>query len=308
VEDRDVRCTCGRENRSDARFCDTCAAPLQPAVATPGERRQLTALFCDLVDYSRLSHLIDEEDLHRIVQAYQLEVSRVLTRWDGHVESYVADGINAYFGYPHAHEDDAERAVRAALEILHTVAALNLDVMADAARPLPPLAVRIGIHTGIVVIGNVGAGEHGKRQALGVAMNVAARLQRVAAPQSVVMSQATERLVSGMFVSRDLGTPTLKGIDTPIRAFAVLGSTGVHARHVTSTAAMVGREGPLRQLYASWQRARAGHGHSVLVAGDAGIGKSRLVRRFIERLEQEGSGRGFEWRCSRSTPARRFIP
>src|SRR5687768_979949 len=180
-----VVCACGRENRSDARFCDTCAAPLQHGTSAPGERRQLTALFCDLVDYSRLSHLTDAEDLHLIVRSYQATVSAVLARWGGHIESYVGDGINAYFGYPHAHEDDAQRALQAALEILPAVAAMSPDAIIGSRRSLPSLAVRIGIHTGQVVIGELGAADAGKRQALGVAMNVAARLQHVAAPQTV---------------------------------------------------------------------------------------------------------------------------
>jgi len=171
----------------------------------------------------------------------------------------------------------------------------------DTRRTLPALAVRAGVHTGPVVVGDLGTGERGRKQALGTAMNIAARLQGIAPPGTVVMSDATERLVAGMFLTRDLGAPPLKGIEEPIRACVVLESTGVRSRLDTDpsyVAPLIGRERELTELRGYWQQARSGSGQVALISGEAGLGKSRLVRRFMGQVADAGDGRAFEWRCS----------
>jgi class 3 adenylate cyclase/tetratricopeptide (TPR) repeat protein len=291
-----VKCpTCARRNRKGAQFCDACGGRLAPLPQHGGERRQLTALFCDLVGYTPLSETLDEEDLHTVVRVYQKTVRDVIARWDGRVESTAADGVSAYFGYP-AHEDDAERGVRASLDLISALRQLNLGTILNSRAPLPALAIRVGVHTGPVVVGDVGTGEHGRRQALGRAMNIAARLEQIASPGAVVISEATQRLVSGMFVTEDLGLVRLKGIEERLRAFVVVGSTGQRSRLDAGAAPFMGRARELAELQSCWHKARRGEGQVVLISGDAGIGKSRLVRQFVESLE--GERRTFEWRCS----------
>jgi class 3 adenylate cyclase len=218
------------------------AAPVTPAtppatpIATPepvaapaetAERRQLTVMFCDLVGSTDLSQRLDAEDLRSVVRAYQEAASGAIERYAGHIAQYLGDGLLVYFGYPQAHEDDAERAVRAGLEILSALRTLN-----DTLEPQHGirLAARVGIHTGAVVIGAMGGGAKSEVLALGDTPNIAARLEAVAAADTVVISGATQRLVPGMFLLHDLGTPPLKGIATPIRAHAVLQATGVRSR------------------------------------------------------------------------------
>jgi class 3 adenylate cyclase/tetratricopeptide (TPR) repeat protein len=292
---------CGRSNRADAKFCDACGTRLDLTAAYTRERRQITAFFCDIVDYTRLAQALDEEDLQAFVRAYQRDVTSLVARWGGHVESYAGDGVNAYFGYPQAHENDAERAVRAGLEILTTIGSMNLAQTTHSTRSLPPLAVRVGLHSGSVIVGELGTGEHRRQQALGPTLNIAARLQSVAQPGTVTISETTRDLVQGMFRFEDLGTPSLKGIDEPIRAFAVIESTGVRGR-VEGVAApstpLIGRDRELATLHQYWEQTRRGNGQVVLVSGEAGIGKSKLTRRFTRWVVEEGGGRIFEWRCS----------
>ena len=291
---------CGRSNRAAARFCDACGIRLEPAAGYTGERRQITALFCDIVEYSKLSEAVDEEDLHAIVRAYQRSVSLVIARWGGYVESFGGDGVNAYFGYPQAHENDAERAVRAGLEIIPTVRVLDLGGFSSLKRGLSPLDVRIGVHSGSVVVGELGTGEHGRRQALGPTMNIAARLEAIAPPGALIMSEATRALVAGMFRSDDLGQLTLKGIQEAVRAHAVIESTGVRGLDaVTSpTTPLIGRDQESNALQRYWDQARKGSGQTILVCGEPGIGKSKLVRSFTNSVLEAGDGRTFEWRCS----------
>ena len=191
------------------------------------ERRQLTVLFCDLVDSTTLARQLDPEDYREVVRAYQATCAAVIQRFDGYIAQYLGDGLLVYFGYPQAHEDDAQRAVRAGLEILGALAALQARLAADKGLRL---AVRLGIHTGLVVVGAVGAGGRQEQLALGDTPNVAARLQGLAAPDTVVVSDATWRLVQGYFACDDLGPQTLKGVETPVQVYRVLGTSGAQSR------------------------------------------------------------------------------
>jgi class 3 adenylate cyclase len=183
------------------------------------ERRQLSVLFCDLVGATELAARLDPEDLRKVVRAYQVAGAAVIARFDGHVAQYLGDGLLVYFGYPRAHEDDAERAVRAGLGILRAIRSLNPALERDHDLRL---AARIGIHTGLVVAGEVGGGEHRERLAVGETPNLAARLQSMADPGTLLISGATHHLVGGYFATRDPGPRELKGIAQPTAVFEVL--------------------------------------------------------------------------------------
>ncbi len=261
------------------------AAPTRIAVSEPdAERRQLTVMFCDLVGSTDLSQRLDAEDLRSVVRSYQEAASRVIERYAGYVAQYLGDGLLVYFGHPQAHENDAERAVRAGLEILAALRTLN-DTLAP--RHGIRLAARVGIHTGAVVIGEMGGGAKSETLALGDTTNIAARLEALAAPDTVVVSGATQRLVSGLFVLEDLGTPPLKGVATPVRAYAALQPSGVRSRLDVAAGRLtrfVGREVELATLVDRWERAADGEGQNVLILGEAGVGKSRLVYHLHEHL------------------------
>ncbi len=250
-----------------------------PATPEAAERRQLTVVFCDLAGSTRLAASLDPEDWREIVRAYQHAAGEVVERFEGHVAQYLGDGLLLYFGWPTAHEDDAERAVRASLEIAEAVA-----------RRDPRLAVRIGIHTGPVVVGEMGRGAARETLAMGGTTNVAAHLQTEASPGSVVMSQDTLRLVSGLFLTSELGLRRLKGVAEPLRAHAVLGSAGRRSRAKPSTPGLgplVGRDHELGFLLERWEQVQEGEAQTVLVSGEAGLGKSRLLQAFRDRLEGE---------------------
>jgi class 3 adenylate cyclase len=278
---------------------------IRPNPGSSGERRQLTALFCDIVEYSRLARLLDEEELHKVIGAYQTTVAGVVTRWGGYVESALGDAVTAFFGFPQAHEDDAKRAVWAGLEIMSAVGAVTSGSDARAHN----LTVRIGIHTGVVVVGDLGTGEPGKKQALGPTLNVAARLQAIAQPGTIVISAACQRLVGGLFLTEDLGVRPLKGIEEPVRSYVVLHSTAARDSiegRPAQAVPLIGREREVGELRGHWEQARGGRGRVVLLSGEAGIGKSRLVRRLRELTASEGPT--FEWRCSPFYTARPFHP
>jgi len=254
--------------------------PVAPKPPSEAERRQLTVLFIDLVGSTRLAAWLDPEDLRGVIAAYQTACSRVIRRYEGHVARYMGDGVLAYFGWPRAHEDDAERAVRAGLELVQTIATL-----AVAERPL---AARVGIATGLVVVGDL-AGEGADRGAVvGETPNLAARLQAIAEADSVVIAEATQRLVGGLFDLADLGTPEIKGFGGTVKAWRVLHEAAAESRfealHATELTPLVGRDEELHLLISRWQRARDGEGQVVLLSGEPGIGKSRLVRALRERL------------------------
>jgi class 3 adenylate cyclase/tetratricopeptide (TPR) repeat protein len=257
-----------------------------------GERRQLTVQFIDLVGSTTLSQQLDPEDYHARVVAYQAACGQVIERYDGHIAQYLGDGVLVYFGYPAAHEEDAVRAVRSGLNIVAAVSQLACT---------PPLHVRIGIHTGPVVVGEIGAGERTERLALGETPNLAARVQGHAEPDSVVISAATYRLVQGLFECHDLGPQALKGLSIPLSLYRVVGESAAQSRFEvavrTGLTPLIGRELELELLRAHWDHAKAGAGQVVLLSGEPGIGKSRLVQELTEQLGHEGVTR-IEFRCS----------
>src|SRR6516165_3987038 len=273
------------------------AAPVVPS--TPdAERRQLTVMFCDLVDSTALSGQLDPEDLREVVRAYQATCAEVIQRFDGHIAQYLGDGLLVYFGYPQAHEDDAQRAVRAGLGMVAALEALNTHLVQ---RPGVQIAVRIGIHTGLVVVGDVGGGRRQEQLALGDTPNIAARLQGLAAPDTVVLSAATLRLVQGYFTSQELGAQTLRGVAAPVSVYRILGESGVQSRLEAALPSrlmpLVGREEEVALLQQRWAQARVGQGQVLLLSGEAGIGKSRLVQVLKDHVTHEPHART-EWRGS----------
>jgi class 3 adenylate cyclase/predicted ATPase len=260
-------------------------AATQPARYDGAERRQLTLMFCDLVGSTALSARLDPEDLRGIIGAYHRCCTELVERNGGFVSRYMGDGVLAYFGYPQAHEHDAERAVRAGLALVDAVPRL-----VTAAGP--PLQVRVAIATGLVVVGDlIGSGEAQERGVVGDTPNLAARLQTIAEPNTVVIADGTRRLLGNLFELADLGTRDLKGIAGPTRAWAALRASSIASRfeamHATSLTALVGREEEFELLLRRWSRSKSGEGQVVLLSGEAGIGKSRLTAALLERLATE---------------------
>ncbi|MBR1211990.1 adenylate/guanylate cyclase domain-containing protein [Bradyrhizobium sp. JYMT SZCCT0180] len=252
----------------------------QPDLA---ERRQVTVMFSDLVGSTALSARLDPEDLREVISAYQNCVAEIVRRFGGFVAKYMGDGVLIYFGYPQSHEDDAEQAVRAGLEVVAAVNALQASV---------PLQTRVGIATGLVVVGDlIGSGEAQERSIIGETPNFAARLQGVAEPNMVVIADNTRRLLGDLFELEDLGLQDLKGIVGPARAWAALRESAVESRfeamHATGLTALVGRDEEGELLLRRWSRAGGGEGQVVLISGEAGIGKSRLTAALLERLAGE---------------------
>ena len=256
-----------------------------PAVPRDAERRQLTVLFCDLVGSTELSGRLDPEDMSEVIRAYQESCAQVIGRWGGHVAKYMGDGVLAYFGWPVAHEDEAERAVRAGLALGQSLA----GVTTAAAEPL---TARVGIATGLVMVGElIGEAEAQERAVVGETPNLAARLQTLAAPGSVVISQATRRLLGGVFELADLGPLRLRGFAEPLTAWRVEGEGRAEGRFEARQSAgltpLVGRDEEIALLLRRWQQVKDGEGHVVLLSGEPGIGKSRLVREVRARLKDE---------------------
>src|SRR5215470_736249 len=220
------------------------SAPAPEAGHTPAaERRQLTVLFCDLVDSTALAGQLDPEDYREVVRAYQDTCAAIIQRFDGHIAQYLGDGLLVYFGYPQAHEDDAQRAVRTGLGMVEAMDTLNRRLgQSHGVR----LAVRVGIHTGLVVVGEMGGGGRQEQLALGDTPNIAARLQGLAAPNTVVISAATQRLIQGYFTYHALGAQTLKGVATPLEVYQVVSATEVQHRldveAIRGLTPLVGRE------------------------------------------------------------------
>jgi class 3 adenylate cyclase len=271
----------------------TTDAPPAGAPRTPNAaRRQLTVLFCDLVDSTTLSSQFDPEDYREVVRAYQEASAAVIQRFDGYIAQYLGDGLLVYFGYPQAHEDDAQRAVRTGLGLVEAMGALNARL---ESRQSVRLAVRLGIHTGLVVVGEMGGGTRQEQLALGETPNVAARLQGLAAPDTVLVSAATYRLIAGFFVCQNLGVHTLRGVSEPVPVYQILGESAAQSRLEIAGSSgltpLVGREAEVTLLLERWAQSAAGQGQVVLLSGEAGIGKSRLVEVLRQHVVSAGAQR-----------------
>lgn len=308
------RCSaCGADNPKGKNFCGDCGAALTSTVLPQGmagsgastsitarvtersslslvssssaERRQLTVMFCDLVGSTALATKLDPEDLRDIIAKYRDSVAAIVRKHGGTISRYIGDGMLILFGHPSAHEDDAERSVRAALEIAATR-------HAPGGPPEFELRVRLGLATGLVIVGDLIGSEAAETQAvLGETPNLAARLQALAEPDGVVIAEDTRRLIGGLFDYANLGAVALKGFAAPVQAWRVLHEGTVESRfealHPSMLAPLVGREEELARLERSWDLAKAGSGQVMLLVGEAGIGKSRLVAALQERIERE---------------------
>jgi class 3 adenylate cyclase len=267
------------------------------------ERRQVTVMFSDLVGSTALSARMDPEDLREIISAYQKCVAETVQRFGGFVAKYMGDGVLVYFGYPQAHEDDAERAVRAGLELVAALGALKTHA---------PLQTRVGIATGLVVVGDlIGSGASQEQAIVGETPNLAARLQGVAEPNTVVIAENTRKLLGNLFELEDLGTKELKGISGTVKAWVALRPASVEGRfealHASGLTALVGREEELEILLRRWSRAKSGEGQVVLLSGEPGIGKSRLTAALLERLATEPHTR-LRYFCSPQHTGSAFYP
>ena len=278
------------------------AAPSSPPADT-AERRQVTVMFSDLVGSTALAVSMDPEDLGEIISAYKKCVAETVQRFGGFVAKYMGDGVLVHFGYPRAHEDDAERAVRAGLELIKAVSALKSSAL---------LRTRIGIATGQVVIGElIGSGSAQERSIVGKTPNLAARLQGVAEPNMVVICDSTRRLLGNLFDLEDLGPRDLKGIVGPTPAWAALRASSAEGRfeamHATGLTALVGREEESELLLRRWSKAKTGENQVVLLSGEAGIGKSRLTAALLESLSTEPHTR-LRYFCSPQHTDSAFYP
>ena len=289
----------------NAPSADVAATSSVPNISSEdrAERRQVTVMFSDLVGSTALSARMDPEDFREVISAYQNSVAETVGRFGGFVAKYMGDGVLIYFGYPQAHEDDAERAVRTGLQLVAIVA----DLKTHAA-----LRMRVGIATGLVVVGDlIGSGASQEQAIVGDTPNLAARLQGVAEPNSVVVAEGTRKLVGSLFELEDLGPQDLKGISGPTRAWRALRPASVEGRfeamHTSGLTDLVGREEELDLLLRRWSKAKSGEGQLVLLSGEAGIGKSRLTAALLERLANEPHTR-LRYFCSPQHTDSAFYP
>jgi class 3 adenylate cyclase/predicted ATPase len=299
----ETRCaSCGSVNPPNSKYCGECGAKISAAApwasrefapSPAAERRQLTVMFCDLVGSTQLASRLDPEDLREVFGAYHGCTAETVARFDGFVAKYMGDGVLVYFGYPQAHENDAERAVRAGLALVESVRLLQTPER---------LRMRIGIATGLVVVGDLlGTGAAQEQAVVGETPNLAARLQALAEPDTVVIAESTHRLVGHLFELADLGFHAVKGIGQPVRAFRISRAgeteTSFDARQRSAPMPMIGRERELALLLGRWRQAAAGEGQVVLLTGEAGIGKSRIARALRDTLAEEPHLR-ISWQCS----------
>ena len=291
---------CSHENPAGKRFCSECGAAAGataerasgPTASTgpAAERRQLTVMFADLVGSTALGARLDPEDFREVVATYHGCVTALIAKLGGFVARYMGDGVLVYFGYPQANEDDAERAIRAGLAIVDAVARLNTP-----AGPPGTLSARVGIATGLVIVGDlIGSGPSLEAAAVGETPNLAARLQAVAEPGMVVIAETTRRLTGRLFEYRDLGEARMKGLEAPVRTWAVLGEAVIDSRFEAlrpGQGSLVGREEELSLLLRRWDQVKNGEGRVVLLSGEPGIGKSRLIAALEQRLGNASAGR-----------------
>ena len=264
-------------------FAVAAAASAAPRPRDTAERRQVTVMFSDLVGSTALSVHMDPEDLREVISAYQKCAAETVRRFGGFVAKYMGDGVLIYFGYPKAHEDDAERAVRAGLELVAAVGSLKTHA---------PLQTRVGVATGLVVVGDlIGSGASQEQAIVGETPNLAARLQGIAEPNEVVIAEDTRKLIGHLFELEDLGATDLKGIAEPVRRSVVLRPASVESRfdafHAGGLTELVGREEEVELILRRWSKAKTGEGQVVLLGGEPGIGKSRLTAALMERLDNE---------------------
>ena len=289
----------------DAVASEASGTAVPPAPRDAAERRQLTLMFCDLVGSTALSTQLDPEDLRQIIGAYHRCCAAIVERNGGFVAKYMGDGVLVYFGYPQAHEHDAERAVQAGLALVEAVPKLV------TAAGLP-LQVRVGVATGLVVVGDlIGSGEAQERGVVGETPNLAARLQGIAEPGMLVLAEGTRRLLGNLFELKDLGAKDLKGIAGPVQAWAAIRASSVESRFEAlrgdGAVALVGRENEFDLLMQRWSRAKTGEGQAVLICGEAGIGKSRLTAAVLERIAAEPHAR-LRYFCSPQHTDSAFYP
>jgi len=257
----------------------------RPVPRTDAERRQLTILCCDLVGSSELAVRLDPEDLRRVIGAYHACIKEVVALYQGIIARYMGDGVLAYFGYPHAHEGDAEQATRAGLALVGAVSAVQTDIGID-------LHVRVGIATGTVVVGDL-IGEHTAQEeaVIGETPNLAARLQAHAEPDTVIIAGITRSLLGDLFEYRALGSVRVKGFGEPVPVWQVIGASAVDSRfealHGTNLTPLVGREPEIALLLERWERAKGGDGQVVLLSGEPGMGKWCVVKELRDRLSDE---------------------
>ncbi|GAA3627696.1 AAA family ATPase [Microlunatus ginsengisoli] len=305
------RCpSCDGENPAAAKYCCECGSPFAPAETAAkhppaasraaAERRQITCLFCDIVKSVELAERLDPEELQETMEAYRRACTSVVRRFEGHVQNLPGDGIMVYFGFPSAHEDDVQRAVRSGLGIVEAIGRLNGQIQSERD---PSLHVRVGIDTGVVVAGAVRAdqGLEGLA-AFGVTPSVAARLQGLAAPDAVVISAATYGLIAGYFDCRELGFRSIRGLSQPMAVYQVMHESGARSRLDVAAqrglSPMQGRDGELGDLTERWANARAGRGGVALVAGEPGIGKSRLIWALQQHVAQSPDAYLIRLACS----------
>jgi len=300
---------CKFENPPGFKFCGSCglsltgdspAKPVSPqvprattqkteVVVDTGERRHLTVMFCDLVGSTELSNRLDPEDLRAIIREYQEVCGKVVARYEGHIAQYLGDGIMVYFGFPVAHENDAHRAVSTGLGIIEVIQRLNVRLNESHGVKV---SVRLGIHTGHVVIGDMGDGDQTQQLALGATPNIAARLEGLAEPNTVVISADTHKLISGFFMCEDRGVYPVKGISKPIQIFRAVHENIARTRlesyeKSNEDIPMVGRDEEIQKLRSIWEEAKDGRSNIVLLSGDPGVGKSRIIRSLIRHVAKE---------------------
>ncbi|MFZ1207993.1 MAG: adenylate/guanylate cyclase domain-containing protein, partial [Pseudolabrys sp.] len=272
-----------RQARDTTKVARTGAESTSPAQHRDAEFRQITVMFCDLVGSTQLSEKLDPEDLHKLIDAYRRECSTAIRRYGGEVARYLGDGVLAFFGWPYAHEDDAPRAVHAALEIVSVVTKISESVT---------LACRVGVCSGPVVVGEIrNSTASWSMDAVGETPNIAARLQTLAEPNTVLISESTRRLVSATFDLQGLGPQELKGITEPVRAYRVLAAKSAGSRfeaaHAGTLTPLVGRSSELRLLLDRWEKVKEGDGQVILLSGIPGVGKSRLLHELKSHVEEE---------------------